>query len=111
MKTRSKVLLTLLGVGVSFCAALPAEARPARCSTTNEGSYACDFQPTGNDGSFRISAPGKPTYIINVIEPGVGSAFVNYGTRNVFLSGRYVRQQGGSGCWVNFENRSRICAR
>ena len=43
-------------------AATTAEARPARCSTSDDGAYPCDFRATGRDGSFVISAPGKPTY-------------------------------------------------
>lgn len=97
---------------IFLCAAtLPAEARPARCSTTDEGSYPCDFEPVGRDGSFRVSAPGKPTYVLNVVEPGVASAVVYLGTRNVSLPGRYVRQADGSGCWANFETSARLCAR
>lgn len=89
-------------------ASLAAEARPARCTTSEEGSYACDFEPVGRDGSFRIAAPGKPTYAIDVVEPGIAAASVSFGARSIPLPGRYVRQQ--SGCWINFDNRSRICA-
>ena len=35
-----------------------AEARAARCFTTDEGSFQCDFRMTDRDGSFQISAPG-----------------------------------------------------
>jgi hypothetical protein len=96
---------------VACCLAQAAEARPARCFTTDDGSFACDFQPTGRDGSFRISARGKPTYILTMEAPGVAYGFVNLGKRNVALPGRYRRSASEPGCWVNDETGTKICAR
>ncbi len=91
-------------------AATMAEARPARCSTSDDGAYPCDFRATGRDGSFVISARGKPTYYVNT--NGAGGAFVHadFGTgRNVALPGPYVRSTADRACWV-YEGKSRICA-
>ncbi|MBI0534697.1 hypothetical protein D9599_03820 [Roseomonas sp. KE2513] len=90
---------------------LSAEARPARCTTTDDGTYPCDFQPTDRAGSFRISAPGKPTFLLNVEEPGRASAFVNLGPRNVSLPGVYVRSEADPACWESDATRARICMR
>lgn len=89
----------------------PAQARPARCFTTDDGSFTCQFRATGRDGSFEISAPGKPTYRLTMINPGVASGFVDFGARTVALPGRYHRSRGEPGCWVNDPTRARICAR
>ena len=88
-----------------------AEAKPARCFTTDEGSFPCQFRATDRDGSFEISAQGKPTYILNMIEPGVASGFVKLGGRNIALPGRYLRSTNEPGCWVNDSTRAKICAR
>jgi hypothetical protein len=88
-----------------------AQARPARCFTTDDGSFPCDFRATGSDGSFRISARGKPTYIMEMIEPGVASGFVNLGHRNIFLAGRYLRSRTDPACWENDTTPTKICAR
>jgi hypothetical protein len=87
----------------------PAEARPARCSSTDDGAYACDFRATGRDGSFVISARGKPTYYVNA--DGSGGAFVHadFGTgRNVALPGPYLRSTADRACWV-YDGKSQIC--
>src|SRR4051812_10469012 len=78
---------SILALAVLCCLANAADAKPARCSTTDDGSFACKFRATGRDGSFEISAPGKPTYILNVTEPGIASGYVTIGGRNVFLPG------------------------
>ena len=90
--------------------AVPAEAKPARCFTTDDGRYACNFVATGRDGSFRISAPGKPTYILEMIGPGLATGFVKLGTRNVALPGRFRRNGADRACWDNDATRVRICA-
>ena len=67
----------------------------------HDGSFTCRFRATGPDRSFEISARGKPTYALSVIEPGVASGFVNFGSRNVSLPGCYVRSRNEAGCWMN----------
>ncbi|MDC9825904.1 hypothetical protein PRN20_19385 [Devosia sp. ZB163] len=39
----------------------PAIAKDARCFTTDDGYYDCDFEPLG-DGSFEITAEGYPSF-------------------------------------------------
>ena len=87
-----------------------ADARPARCFTTDEGNFACDFRVTDSDGSFQISAPGKPTYLLNIEKKDVAFGFVNLGGRNTPLPGRYLRSKSEPGCWVNDTTSAKICA-
>ena len=48
-----------------------ADAKRARCYTTDDGYYSCNFRGIDDAGSFRISAPGYPTFTLEVIEPGL----------------------------------------
>jgi hypothetical protein len=102
---------SLLAAAAVCCLINAAEAKSARCFTTDDGSFPCQFRATARDGSFEISAPGKPTYILNVIEPGVANGFVNLGGRNVSLPGRYLRSKTEPECWLNDSTRTKICAR
>ena len=96
---------------LALCLAIgPADARPARCFTTDEGSFPCEFRATARDGSFEISAPGKPTYILTISERDVAFGFVRLGGRNVALPGRYLRSRTERGCWVNDTTAAKICA-
>jgi hypothetical protein len=110
--TFSKLMARLLAAATLSIAAISvADARPARCFTTDEGSFACDFRATDRDGSFQISAPGKPTYILTIAEKDVAYGFVNLGTRNTPLPGRYLRSKTEPECWVNDTTAAKICAR
>ena len=88
-----------------------AQARPARCFTDEDGSFPCDFRATDRNGSFQITARGKPTYLLNMIEPGVAAGFMNLGTRNIAMPGLYQRSRTEPGCWLNDATRMKICAR
>jgi hypothetical protein len=88
----------------------PADAKPARCFTTDDGYFACDFQALDRQGSFEISAPMKPTYSLWVDSPGFAAGFVNLGDRNIALPGMYVRQSDDPACWANPETSTKICA-
>ena len=103
---RTILVLTCLSAGFG-----PAEAKPARCETTDDGAYACDFQTTDSQGSFSIKAGGKPTYLLNVDSPGIGQAFANFGTRNVALPGPYRTDRRDPACWVSDATKTKICAR
>ena len=102
------LLIGLISIAV-FAAA--ANARPAQCTTSDDGSYPCDFKPTDKDGSFEIRAPGKPVYIIVMEEPGRADAFINLGTRNISLAGPYVRSKADPTCWESEAVSARICVR
>lgn len=107
----SATVRSILAFAALCCLADAADAKPARCSTTDDGSFACIFRATGRGGSFEISAPGKPTYTLNVAEPDIASGYVTIGGRNVSLPGRYLRSRTERGCWVNDATRAKICAR
>ena len=102
------ILAALAGL---CCLQGAAEARPARCFTSDDGSYRCQFRATGRDGSFEISAPGKPTYALTIVEPGAALGFANFGDRNVALPGRYLRSKREPACWENDATGARLCAR
>jgi len=88
-----------------------AQAKPARCFTSDEGDYNCDFRAIEGDGSFIISAPNKPTYTLMMDRPGVAWGFADFGTgRNVSLPGPYFRSTRDRACWVNEDTQTKICA-
>ena len=90
--------------------AMPAQAKKARCFTTDDGYFPCNFKATDDFGSFRISARGFPSYEIEVDQPGFAYGFVNLGGRNVSLPGQYVRSRDDGACWANPETSTKICA-
>ena len=94
----------------ALCGLDTAHAKAARCFTMDDGSYDCRFVATDRAGSFKISAPGKPTVMLNIIEPHTAYGFVNFGPRNISLPGHYVRDRSEPACWVNDSRRDKICA-
>jgi len=95
----------------AVCAPSFAQAKLARCFTTDDGYYDCNFRTTDRNGSFEISAARKPRYILLMDEPEIASAFVNLGTgRNVPLPGKFKRNKQDLACWFNSQTRVRICA-
>lgn len=100
-----------LGLLCMFAAAaLPAQAKPARCFTTDDGYFACSFRSTDRAGSFHISAPGRPSYTLEVDEPGFAYGFVTIGNRNIPLAGQFVRGGDDPARWANPETNVKICA-
>ena len=87
-----------------------AEAKRARCFTTDDGYYACNYRKTDRAGSFQISARGKPTTILIVDRPGFAYGFVNFGPRNISIAGEFVRRRDDPACWSNPEVNVKICA-
>lgn len=110
---RIKSVWQVLARAAALCAVTSAaEARPARCFTSDDGAYTCQFVATDRRGSFRISAAGKPTITLQVDqdEPGTAYGFANFGTRNVALPGRYLRSKADRACWDNDETGAKVCA-
>ena len=87
-----------------------ADAKPARCYTTDEGEYDCEFVITDRDGSFRISAPGKPTFSLVMDGPGRGYGIDDFGNGGVNLPGVFIRNKRDPACWVNDATSARVCA-
>ena len=108
--SRTVLLSPLMGLIAVLAASTAAEAKSARCFTTDDGYFACNFEALDRAGSFEISARGKPTYSLWVEQPGFAAGFVNFGDRNVSLPGMYVRQRDDGACWANPETSTRICA-
>jgi hypothetical protein len=99
----------LLIVGVAMCLSTLAHAKPARCFTTDDGYYQCDFRGLDSSGSFRLSARGYPTYTLNV-ENGFAFGTMTLSGNSVSLPGRYVRSPDDGACWQNPETNTKICA-
>jgi hypothetical protein len=105
------VLIPMAAAGVTLLISGAAQAKPAKCFSTDDGEYACDFQSLDKAGSFTTSAPGKPTYTLEVDSPGVAFGFADFGTgRNVALPGTFLRAQDDGACWDNDVTAVRICA-
>lgn len=108
---RRLLSLTLLLAAPLLFAGFPAHAKPASCFTTDDGRYDCDFRALDKAGSFTISAPGKPTYTLEVDSPGVAFGYADFGTgRNVPLPGTFRREEADRACWRNDETSVRVCA-
>jgi len=111
MRHRPIATWALLCVLALSCLPRAAESKPASCFTSDDGHFPCEFIATDKNGGFQISARGKPTLILNMDEPGVAYGFVNFGTRNIALPGRYLRSKTDPACWENDSTRDKICAR
>lgn len=102
---------------IGFCVCLAAitvsataEAKKARCFTTDDGYYPCNFRGLDGAGSFSISAPGYPTVTLQVDQPGFAYGYLNFGDRNISLPGQYVRSREDGACWNNPETSAKVCA-
>jgi hypothetical protein len=87
-----------------------AYAKRARCFTTDDGYYSCNFRGTDDNGSFRISAPGYPTFTLEIDSPGYAYGYADYGSGNVSLPGQYIRSDQDGACWQNSDTSTQICA-
>ena len=103
-------LATVLCGAVFLAAPGFAQAKSARCFTTDDGEFSCNFRVTDRDGSFEISAAGKPTYTLNMTEPGVAFGFTQMGPRSIPLPGRYLRDTNDRACWINDATQAKLCA-
>jgi hypothetical protein len=101
----------VLGAGLALAASV-APAFAAMCFTTDDGQYPCTFEGIQGDGSFVISAKGKPTFTLYVIGNGVGDAYGVFepGGRSVNLPGPYLRSRADPACWVSSATDTQICA-
>jgi hypothetical protein len=110
MRYRWATIWGVFTLSLFYCITDPADARLARCFTTDSGFYDCQFVTTDRQGSFRISASGKPTITLNIDQPGIAFGFAKFGTRNMSLPGRYLRSATDPACWVNDATGTRVCA-
>ena len=107
---RRVFLSAFAAVGVLVSATI-AEAKSARCFTSDDGEYDCTFVSTDSDGGFEISAPGKPTFYLLITEPGVASVYGDYtgDGHNVMLPGSFQRSEDDPACWDNGETETKLC--
>ncbi|MDX8435149.1 hypothetical protein EN858_13805 [Mesorhizobium sp. M4B.F.Ca.ET.215.01.1.1] len=104
------VLGGCVGVAALLAFSMSAEAKRARCYTTDDGYFSCNYRTIGSDGSFRISAPGYPTYVLEIDGPGFAYGYINFGRRNVSLPGQFVRSRDDGACWNNPQTNTKVCA-
>lgn len=88
----------------------PALAKGARCFTTDDGYYDCNFRGTDSAGSFSIWADGYPTYSIEIYRTNRAYGYADFGSGNKSLPGEYVRNRNDRACWDNTETDAQICA-
>lgn len=106
MLARTTILIVALALAV------PALGAEVRCYTSDDGAYDCRFERLDGQGSFRISAPGKPSFEVWIDAPGeatVGAIF-EPGGRSVPLPGPYFRSRADGACWVSAATSTEICA-
>lgn len=103
-------VLAFVFTGVCLLGTLAtAEARPARCFTTDDGNFPCDFRPLDRNGSFTVSGRGVPSFTLWVDTPGRGFGSINLGGRDVALPGTYIRRVDDPACWESDATQARIC--
>ena len=107
--TRSIIAAALLGL-IALVAVSPAEAKSARCYTTDDGYFPCRFTATDSDGSFEISSPDHPGFSMVMDQPGFGFGYLVDGGRSIPLAGEYVRSRDDGACWNNPETNDKVCA-
>lgn len=87
-----------------------AAAKRARCFTTDDGFFDCNFQAVDSGGSFTITARGKPGYTIYVDGPGTAIGYLETGGRSIALPGGFVRRKDDPACWTNMDTKVNVCA-
>jgi len=111
MKLRhGKLRISTLAAAALLGGTVLAEAKPARCFSSDDGTYECNFRALDRQGSFEIAAKGKPTFTLWVDTPGIAAGFINFGDRNISLPGQYVRETQDPACWRSDATEARICA-
>jgi hypothetical protein len=102
----------LLAVPVAAILAGVAHGKDARCVTTDDGDYPCEFTSTGANGSFEITAEGKPTFTVEIESDEAAWVYAIFPgtTDSVALPGPYRRAADDRACWENPDTETRICA-
>ena len=108
MRLSCRLMLSTFVVTAAFAA--PASAKPAQCFTTDDGYYSCDFRGLDKAGSFRTSARGYPTYVLEVYQSGRAYGYADFGTGSKPLPGEYIRSRQDRACWDNTVTGTQICA-
>jgi hypothetical protein len=104
------IRIAIFAAGAAIALAAPAEAKQARCYNTEDGWYACKFRQFGGDGSFTVSAPGRPSYTVSMVGRGVADGFADYGEGNLLLPGTFYRSDRDRACWISDVTNFAICA-
>jgi hypothetical protein len=106
--TRATALISAAALALAIPSA--AWAKPARCFTTDDGYFNCDFRMTDKLGSFEIKSKGKPGFSLVIEAPGIGSGYLRIDGRSIPVNGAYERQSDDPACWRNAEQQVKVCA-
>jgi hypothetical protein len=101
-----------IAAGLALAVGIPtaAGAKPARCFSTDDGYFKCDFRKIDRAGSFEIRARGLPGYSLIMEEQGFASGYLRVGGRGIPINGMFVRDSGDGACWNNPEQSVKLCA-
>ncbi|WP_050526520.1 hypothetical protein [Pseudorhodobacter aquimaris] len=110
---KTKFCLSIRAFSFCLLAALPAQARPAKClMEVNGKAYidgACDFEALDKTGSFKISAPDFLYFAyVNVDVPGIAKGYWNEekGANHAHTPLGTLKRDGA--CWRN--KAAKLCA-
>lgn len=106
-----KVVFGLVAASLAAMLATSAVAKDAYCYTSDDGEYDCWFESLDGNGSFEISAPGKPTFQVWIDSPGVATVGVTFSDgSSTPLPGPHYRSADDGACWVSSATSTEICA-
>lgn len=86
------------------------QARPATCFASGMGKYDCEVNLVEFNGSFSMSAPGKPTFMLIFDAPGYAFGFISENDKMRALPGPFEQEAAEPACWQNLQDDSRLCA-
>jgi hypothetical protein len=100
-----------IAAAVILAALIPSSAlaKSARCYTTDDGYFPCNFKATDSRGSFDVSSRSTPKYTLIVERRGFAFVYVNFGARSIPIGGMFVRQRDDPACWNNPELNVKLC--
>jgi hypothetical protein len=107
LKTLGLVAVATLAIAA---VATPASAKSARCYTSDDGYFPCNFTATDSDGSFEIRRRDGVGFSLVMDRPGFGFGYYLDGDDSTALPGEYVRSRDDGACWNNPENSAKVCA-
>lgn len=107
---KSQFVAMLGAVSLFAMTGICAQARPATCFASGMGNYDCEVNLVEFNGSFSISAPGKPTYMLIFDAPGFAFGFISENGKMRALPGPFEQEAAEPACWQNLQDDSRICA-
>jgi hypothetical protein len=107
---RRSVVAAVLIVAAAAVVGSPALAKSARCFTSDDGYFDCEFYTTADDGSFEVMQADGTGFGLTMDKPGFAYGYLIEGNDNTNLPGEYVRSRDDGACWNNPETDDKKCA-